>query len=193
MAVAVPIGIGLWELAQGALIALGIVATAKTVDNAIKARSAAQSGAATTTTTVTRCPQCPARNGMVMPVNHHMSPDARLYQAHVNQIFGTGIPPGSEWVYMGVDFDGFQSATCTLLETKAKYEQFLDPGSNYTRWRYWYEGDRDFLSQALRQKAVAQPCPPILLHWHFLQLLVKQFAEAEFLTAGLQIQCFLTP
>jgi hypothetical protein len=186
---AVPLGIGLWELVQGALIALGIVGTAKVASDVITARNAAQSSAATTT--VARCPQCPARAGAVVPANRAMSEISRRYQFQINQLYATGIQPGTEWLHMGVYFDGFQSATCTLLEAKAKYEQFLDPRTDYTQWRTWFRGD--FLPEAIRQKAVASPCPPVFLHWHFMQNPVKQLAEAEFLAAGLQIQCFFTP
>jgi hypothetical protein len=115
-------------------------------------------------------------------VNHHMSAASREYQARI-----TGFPPYHEWSYMSVDFDGFRPNTCTLQETKARYEQFLDPATNLTTWRRWFQSG--FLSQALKQNAVAVPKPRVSLQWFFMEHPVYILTTGEFARAGLPIIC----
>lgn len=187
---AIPVGIGLYELGLTVLAGLGIigagVATQATIDM-IKARDSANTDAATCDPANPIAPcYCPPRAGVRRRVNHHMSAVSRAYQARI-----TGFTPYHEWTYMGIDFDGFWAGNCTLVEAKAKYEQFLDPETNFKTWRRWYGGR--FLPQAMSQNAVAVPKPPVILHWYFMQLPVQMVAVEEFAVAGLPIVCIYRP
>lgn len=73
-----------------------------------------------------------------------MSKASRDYQAAI-----TGHT-GQAWVQNGVKFDGYSNGI--LIETKAKYSQFVDSSGTF---RSWFKGADGFVDQARRQLAAA--------------------------------------
>lgn len=182
---------GVWEVgirvAPPAYRFLRTTMAGKAALDAVKAREAAKTEAAKCDPTNPLAPcNCPPRSGMMRSVNHSMSELSRAYQARI-----TGFPPGREWFYGGVDFDGFRYNACALQEAKGHYLQFLDPATGHRTWHRWYS--KSFLGQAMRQSAVAVPRPPVVLQWFFMELPVYTVSAREFLRAGLPIICIHQP
>lgn len=76
-----------------------------------------------------------------------MSERARAYQQFI-----TGFPRNVEYVYNGVDFDGFWQPICTLVEAKDNYDFMLkvevdeggwlsDPVITKVTWRNFVRKD----------------------------------------------------
>ena len=82
--------------------------------------------------------------GSWQDVNESMSKASRDYQAAI-----TGHT-GQAWVQNGVKFDGYSNGI--LIETKAKYSQFVDSSGTF---RSWFKGADGFVDQARRQLAAA--------------------------------------
>lgn len=116
-------------IAMRLLVALGLTAAgAATVDTVRKrkeeadnARTAPIARTDAQTKAKEKCKEWPPDKGSRVPVNHSMPPISAAYQARI-----TGFPPGMEWSYLGIDFDGFRSSQCLLQEAKAQYDQFFD-------------------------------------------------------------------
>nr|WP_297354504.1 restriction endonuclease fold toxin 5 domain-containing protein [uncultured Caldimonas sp.] len=159
----------------------------KRVEEAEKSKDKPIAKAETKTATATACQKCPPDCGFVVGRNWNMSEDARLYQARIS-----GFPPYSEWQYAGVDFDGFRSAACLLLEAKARYDQFFYPESGDPKVFFQLFGVQRILMQANRQSEVVWASPPATLHWHFQQPLSFTFFSEAFAETLLPIQTFLT-
>ncbi len=117
--------------------------------------------------------------------NWNMSEEARAYQARVS-----GFPPGAEWNYAGVDFDGFRSSECLLLEAKARYDQFFD---EFDVPEDWWKGDQPLMAEANRQSLAAQPMPPTRLHWYFMQPVSYSYFSRIFAAMRLPIQTYYYP
>ena len=155
------------------LIALGLTATTSaTVDQVRKrkeeadnARTAPIAKTDAQTKAKEKCKECPPDKGSLVPVNHSMPPVSAAYQARI-----TGFPPGSEWSYLGVDFDGFRSSQCLLQEAKAQYDQFFD---EYHLPKEWWarseKGEKGMIKQARNQYSRAVPRPPVRLCWYFME------------------------
>ena len=93
-----------------------------------------------------------------------MSDDARAYQARI-----TGFAPDTEWAYASMDFDGFKSAECHLLEAKANYDQFMTTDIHGAAIpKRWFTYFRDnMIPQARAQSRIAAASPPARLTWYF--------------------------
>ncbi|WP_261539682.1 restriction endonuclease fold toxin 5 domain-containing protein [Burkholderia multivorans] len=74
------------------------------------------------------CKKCPPEGGRLQRMNHGVNWTSYRYQARITGFaFDTAECRWSdEWVWEGVDFDGFQREACLLQETKGDYDQFLD-------------------------------------------------------------------
>jgi hypothetical protein len=177
----IPVAIGAAELAKMAAVALGLTAggvvAVKAVDDAKKARDKSDPDVTTLAPTgiVQKCKRCPpGEEGAMVQNNVASSSEAALYQAYI-----TKFPPGVEWSYRGVIFDGFRRP-CTLLEAKAKYAQFLDKKKGMTVWASWFLGYKGLVAQAVTQAGVAVPRPPVSLVWCFMEMEVMLRVSLDF-------------
>ena len=133
------------------------------------------------------CTKCPPDCGVLVERNWNMSEEARAYQARIS-----GFAPYTEWNFKAIDFDGFRSQACLLLEAKARYDQFFKSNGE-PKFFFTLLGAPKVMDQARKQTAVIWSSPPSQLHWHFMQpVSFKYFAE-YFAEEFLPIQCFLTP
>lgn len=157
--------------ARAALAALGRAAAAgggaaaageavKRTKQIDEAKDAPVAQTASTTSERKACEKCPPDCGQLAAVNHSMNEGPREYQARI-----TGFPPGFEWKWSGLDFDGFQSGMCLLQEAKADYDQFLLKDG---RPIWFFEGFEDMKNQAIKQSAVAVPKNIVSLSWYFM-------------------------
>lgn len=159
----------------------------KRVDEAEKSKDKPIAKAETKAATKTACEKCPPDCGYVVGRNWHMSDEARLYQARIS-----GFPPYSEWQFEGIDFDGFRSAECLLLEAKASYDQFFNEDGT-PKWFYEQFNLTRMLLQGKRQSGVVWSSPPARLHWHFQQPRSYAFFTRAFAASAYPIDTFLTP
>lgn len=146
--------------------------------------------AGTQTQTRTACKRCPPDCGQMGPVSHSMSEGPRLYQARI-----TGFPPGFEWKYMGLDFDGFVSAECLLLEAKGNYDQFLSLDGGQIVYKYFFHRKifTDMGQQVIRQFEVVVESPPARCHWHFQTPIAFQLMHQVILRFSPILQAYHTP
>ncbi|WP_353980135.1 Tox-REase-5 domain-containing protein [Salinicola endophyticus] len=111
-----------------------------------------------------------------------------------------------EWQFNGVDFDGFWSARCTLVEAKYGYRQFLEQdwlGRWQPREIVNSQGNRlDFMSKALdefpvqasrQQGAIANNIPPAQLSWYFSDNVVRDYTAERFMNRRLPTPCLYEP
>ena len=195
-ALAVPI----LEAAGGALLrTLGVAAVAgagavavnevtkNKVESADKAKSAPIAEAGTHAKTKDRCDRCPPDGGMLVKRNWSMSEVSRAYQARIS-----GFAPYTEWNFQGIDFDGFKSQGCLLLEAKALYDQFFESATE-PKFFFEYTGLQKILDEAGRQSKVIDASPPSELHWYFMQPLSRAYFAKQFRESFLPIVTFLTP
>ncbi|WP_440965063.1 restriction endonuclease fold toxin 5 domain-containing protein [Massilia sp. GER05] len=195
-ALAVPI----LEAAGGALLrALGVAAVAgagavavnevtkNKVESADKAKSAPIAEAGTQAMTKDRCDRCPPDGGLLVKRNWSMSEVSRAYQARIS-----GFAPYTEWNFQGIDFDGFKSQGCLLLEAKALYDQFFESATE-RKFFFEYTGLQKILDEAGRQSKVIDASPPSELHWYFMQPLSRAYFANQFRESFLPIVTFLTP
>ncbi|NSX17037.1 restriction endonuclease fold toxin 5 domain-containing protein [Cupriavidus nantongensis] len=120
---------------------------------------------AQTKTEKEKCKECPPDRGKPVARSWSMSESSQAYQARI-----TGFPPGTEWNFAGLDFDGFRSSQCLLQEAKGKYDQFFDEDGVPKEW--WASnsgGENGLIRQAGTQYAVALPRPPVRLSWYFME------------------------
>ncbi|MFP5390734.1 MAG: restriction endonuclease fold toxin 5 domain-containing protein [Gammaproteobacteria bacterium] len=162
-------------------------AAKKKADAADKAKAAPIAQAATQTKTRDRCSKCQPDCGALVQRNWSMSEDSRSYQARI-----TGFSPGTEWNFDSTDFDGFRSQTCTLLEAKARYDQFFDATGD-PKIFFRIVGIPKINSQAIRQNIVVVGASPAQLQWHFMQPLSWAYFARSFRRAFLSITTVLTP
>ncbi|WP_371765335.1 restriction endonuclease fold toxin 5 domain-containing protein [Massilia sp.] len=195
-ALAIPI----LEAAGGALLrALGVAAVAgagavavneatrNKVESADKAKSAPIAEAGTQAKTKDRCDKCPPDGGMLVKRNWSMSEVSRAYQARIS-----GFAPYTEWNFQGIDFDGFKSQGCLLLEAKALYDQFFESAIE-PKFFFEYTGLKKILDEAGRQSKVIDSSPPSQLHWHFMQPLSRAYFAKQFRESFFPIITYLTP
>lgn len=133
------------------------------------------------------CKKCPPDCGDLVQRNWSMSDDSRSYQARI-----TGFAPYTEWNFEGLDFDGFKSSECLLLEAKAKYDQFFDDDGDPDTF-FQAIGSEKILSQAKKHSIIAQTNLPSRVHWHFMQPKSKQYFSRQFAKNAFSITTFLTP
>ena len=174
------------------LVALGIGVVAdgatkevlKRKEEADNARTAPIAKTEAQTKTKEKCKDCTPDKGALVTRNWNMSEVSRAYQARI-----TGFAPFTEWNFAGVDFDGFQSAPCLLLEAKAKYDQFFDDFGPFE----WWKGDQPLMAEATKQALVAKPMPPVQLHWHFMEPHSYAYFTRIFAAMRLTIETHYTP
>lgn len=138
-------------------------------------------------TSDSQCEKCPPDCGTLVTRRYSMSEISRSYQARV-----TGMPPFQEWSFLGIDFDGFRSSDCALLEAKARYDQFFD-ASGKPKWFFGRFGSIRLIEQARKQSRATLASAPANLHWHFMQPKSHAFFASEFSDNGFPIATFLTP
>ena len=74
-----------------------------------------------------------------------------------------GGPPGQEFRYNDVDFDGIDTRIVdgqevdVLLDAKGHYEQFIDPATS--GWKHWWRGADELMGRADRQVRAAAGNP----------------------------------
>ncbi|RKH29738.1 hypothetical protein D7Y13_14985 [Corallococcus praedator] len=123
----------------------------------------------------------PGGPGRWKPARENMSEEARQYQAQV-----AGAPSGLVYEIDDVRFDGFRDGI--LLEAKGpNYSKFLPDAAEQGGW---FQGFREMVTQARRQKRVAQGNP---IHWHFAERDVADFVRRLFVDNNLgDIHVFFT-
>ncbi len=107
-----------------------------------------------------------------------------------------------EWRFSGVDFDGFWSASCTLVEAKYGYRQFLEQdldgewgpreivNSSGQRLDFMSKTFDKFTSQADRQhKTIESNMPPASLTWYFSDNIVRDYVSELFEDRELPVPC----
>lgn len=183
------------------LVALGVGAAAEAgsdavLDAARRRREAAEKAAATPLAKADACTKgssrpackdCPPDRGVFSYRNTAGWSDFTItYQQRIS-----GMPPApmpghiTEWNWMGVEFDGFESDQCLLKEAKAKYDQFFD---DFGFRRDFWTGDEALFAQATRQSTAATPQPPVRLRWYFMQPLSYRYFSRLFASASLRIE-----
>ncbi|MDH4571510.1 hypothetical protein CUR86_02870 [Salinicola acroporae] len=101
-----------------------------------------------------------------------------------------------EWKFNSVDFDGFWSASCTLVEAKYGYGSWLERNIE-GEWQprsipFMSKLIDSFISEASAQSvAIRKNMPPATLNWFFSDSHVKELTEDEFSETGLIISCHL--
>ena len=131
--------------------------------------------------------KCPPEKGHMGQVNHSMSELSAEYQAYI-----TKFPRGMEWIFDGINFDGFVKAECLLQEAKAHYDFFFDQETGKPKKFFLNqkasnsEGLKNksawenILAQAKRQNATIVKHPPSKLKWYFMQMAFYEYATEEF-------------
>lgn len=86
-----------------------------------------------------------------------------------------------EWIYNGVEFDGFWRSMCTVVEAKGQYGQFFDNRGVQLGWVKNTEIAKDWVLQKDRQKnAIQHTKPQGKLEWHFKDRNAWRAAATEF-------------
>lgn len=185
--------------AEALLKSLGITAAtgvgAIAVNEAVKkktqaaeqARAAAIAKAGAQTKARDSCSKCPPDCGSLVPRNWNMSVDSHEYQARI-----TGFAPGTEWSFKGIDFDGFKSQACMLLEAKARYDQFFN-GEGKPKFFFEFTGLAKMMTQATTQSGIVETSLPASLHWHFMQPLSYRYLTEAFQESFFPIETHFTP
>lgn len=158
------LGVG---LAAGAAGEAAKDAARKRQEEADRAKSAPIARTEAPAQTKKKCPDCPPDKGA--PFNRPTTGWSEVSIAYQARIGGLPVGPGfiTEWLFAGVTFDGFDSSQCLLKEAKARYDQFFDEFGLIRDW--WKDGELAVFNEAMRQGAVAQPRPPVQLHWYFME------------------------
>ena len=144
---------------------------------------------AETQTQAKSCKRCPPDCGQIVHPNHSMNDAPSQYQTRI-----TGFPPGEEWRYMGVDFDGFNSGECLLLEAKGNYDQFLDsaPGKPPTP-KFFFRGFTRMEVQIASHSEVVIASRPSRCHWHFQTPLAYELMSPLIWRHSPLLQPYYTP
>lgn len=129
-----------------------------------------------------KCKECPPDKGSMTPVNHSMSQNSADYQARI-----TGFPPGMEWHFEDIDFDGFKSGLCLLQEAKADYDQFFDKDGNF-RYRFQKGIFENILKQAGKQSAAVRRNPPSSLTYYFQTPMAYEYMVRQLSKLGISVQ-----
>lgn len=132
--------------------------------------------------------QCPPRRGLLVTRRWHMSQMSRDYQARV-----TGFVPFTEWKFMNIEFDGFQTSECRLQEAKARYDQFFNPKTGDPKKFFELFGLPRLLNQARIQSRITKSSPPARLTWYFMQPISHKYFSGIFAEEKLAIESLLYP
>jgi len=68
-----------------------------------------------------------------------------------------------EWAFAGINFDGFFSAQCLLVDAKGAYDQFFDMWGQPLDW--WAYNVQEAIKEISGQSLAARPRPPVRLEW----------------------------
>lgn len=132
--------------------------------------------------------QCPPRRGWLVTRRWHMSQMSRDYQVRV-----TGFVPFTEWKFMNIEFDGFQTSECRLQEAKARYDQFFDSKSGHPKRFFRAFGVPRMLHQAKIQSEITKINPPARLTWYFMQPISHKYFSKIFINEKFAIESLLYP
>lgn len=175
-ALAVPLieAVGLRVLAALGVVVAGGAAGEMAKEQARKRREQADRVSSTPvargdalTQTREKCPDCAPDRGE--PFNRSTVGWSEISIAYQARVGGMPAGPGfiTEWLFGGVNFDGFDSGQCLLKEAKARYDQFFDEFRQVRGW--WAAGAETLIAEAYRQATAARPRPPVQLRWHFME------------------------
>lgn len=117
-----------------------------------------------------------------------MSDVSRNYQARV-----TGFAPKTEWLYQKVEFDGFRTAECRLLEAKARYDQFFNKRTGEPKPFFMSVGVKRMINQARRHLLVVRTNPPTTLTWFFMQPVSHRYFTRRFAALRFPIESLFQP
>lgn len=180
-----------------AALGAGAVGTAA-LSTAQKREDAAEKAAATPIARVdactednSKCKDCPPDKGVPYLRNTAGWSDVSItYQIRIAQM--PPAPSGflTEWNFRGVKFDGFDATQCLLKEAKAKYDKFFD---EYGDPLEWWSGDENVQKEAVSQSAVANPMPPVQLHWYFMEPKFYRYCTKMFAAMRLQTETQFQP
>jgi hypothetical protein len=92
-----------------------------------------------------------------------------------------------------MDFDGFRSSECLLLEAKARYDQFFDPETGNPDIFFRIIGEPKILKQAYAQSKLVAENPPSRLDWCFMQPISYKYFTKAFATRAPFINTLLKP
>jgi hypothetical protein len=192
-------------IATRVLIALGIgVASAEAgKEIARQRREAAEKAAATPLAKADACtqgdrdPACrdcpPDRGAFSHQSTAGWSAVAIAYQQRICAMPPAPMPAGlTEWRWMGIDFDGFESDRCLLKEAKSSYDQFFAAPGEF-RYPFQQRIFEEMLARAEAQDVVAQPKPPVQLHWYFMEPMSFQYMVPLMRLATPQIRVIFQP
>jgi hypothetical protein len=161
-------------------LGIGLVAGAgtKAASDAVKRRNDEASQAQTTPLAKVeaqekeKCKKCPIPNGSPVVRTFPERKPWVDYQARIG-----GLPSGptfiTEWLYNGVEFDGFDLSQCLLKEAKAGYDQFFTEWGEPKAW--WAHNVEGFVAQIRLQDSAATPNPPVNLEWYWQEPLSYRY------------------
>lgn len=188
--------------------------TSSQSDRDTRARPVA--GDATNTDTNEDCNNCePRKRGNTFVAGRRFETGDGRWPQYQLQIANMGGGPAfaivgpnriEEWRFGGVDFDGFWAASCTLVEAKYGYRQFLEQDW-LGRWRpreivnsggqkldFMLKALEMFPEQASKQLRAIQPnMPPAQLLWYFSDEVVRDYVAERFANSGLPVPCIYEP
>ncbi|MBY6029742.1 restriction endonuclease fold toxin 5 domain-containing protein [Halomonas sp. DP8Y7-1] len=153
------------------------------------------------------CNDCKPRDGYIhQPLNrnyHVGGGDWVFYQLYIANMGGGpffNMVGGriQEWRYNGVDFDGFWSSSCTLVEAKKGYERFLSIDENGIiregKVPFMITTIRNFITEAQAQvDAIAGSKPLATLRWYFSAQSVYLYFLDMFESRDMKIECYFLP
>ncbi|SPJ33565.1 Tox-REase-5 domain-containing protein [Kushneria phyllosphaerae] len=201
-------------ITREALTAVGVLDAAES-DSSSDTRSRPVAGDATDTDTNEDCNDCEPRKrgnkfiaGRRFETGDGRWPEYQLKIANMGggPHFATVGPNRIEEWKFGVDFDGFWSASCTLIEAKYGYRRFLEQdldGEWGPRLIVNSRGKRlDFMSKTIngfpvqaRQQyyTIEGNMPPAQLLWYFSDEVVRNYVDEQFNDSLLPVPCIYEP
>lgn len=140
-----------------------------------KAKSSPLAKAEVDSASQEKCRVCPPLAGEPVVKHFREHKSWMDYQARV-----TGMPSGplflTEWRYEKKEFDGFKPTECLLIEAKAGYDQFFSAPGEF-EYDFKKQIIVNMVKQAALQNEVAQPRPPVKLHWYFMEPWTYEFVK----------------
>ncbi|MBY5942402.1 restriction endonuclease fold toxin 5 domain-containing protein [Halomonas sp. DP5N14-9] len=152
------------------------------------------------------CNDCKPRDGYIhQPYSRNYQVgggDWVFYQLFIANMGGGpffGMANGrlQEWKYNGVDFDGFWSNSCTLVEAKKGYDKFL-----IKKGKIWQPKDIPFMISTIDSfrieaqsqiDAIEDSIPPATLRWYFSAHPTYLYFRKLFKGSRLGIECQFLP
>lgn len=168
-------------------------ATKQRNEEADKAKSSPIARTETQTKDKEKCKKCPPdEGGFALQSTAGWKPWTIEYQQRIAQM--PPAPAGylSEWLFSGVQFDGFDPSQCLLKEAKARYDQFFDQWGGF---EYPFQGKifEKMTGEAISQNNVAIPKPPTQLQWNFMEPISFRYMSKILSKATPEIEVLYTP